>query len=195
MVTKVLAINGSPRREGNTSILMRHIMEELETEGIATEEVNLGGCVARGCTACMQCRENQDGHCAFDDDIVNSCIDKMVEADGIILGSPVYFLGVTAEMKGLIDRAGFVAMANRDIFQRKVGVAVTVMRRAGAATALDTMINFMVYSGMIVPGKPVIGVGNEIGAVNKDEEGIRRAHDTGRNMAWLLKALGTRHAS
>lgn len=195
MVTKIIAINGSPLMEGNTSILMRHIMEELETEGIATEEVNLGGCVARGCTACMQCRENQDGHCAFDDDIVNSCIDKMVEADGIILGSPVYFLGVTAEMKGLIDRAGFVAMANRDIFQRKVGVAVTVMRRAGAATALDTMINFMVYSGMIVPGKPVIGVGNEIGAVNKDEEGIRRAHDTGRNMAWLLKALGTRHAS
>ncbi|MCM2466012.1 flavodoxin family protein [Methanoculleus oceani] len=188
-MTKVIAINGSPRRDGNTSILMRHIIEELEKEGITTEEVNLGGCVARGCTACMKCRENQDGHCVFDDDTVNTCIDKMVEADGIILGSPVYFLDVTAEMKGLIDRAGFVAMANRDLFQRKVGVAVTVMRRAGATAALNTMINFMVFSGMIIPGKPVIGLGREIGAVNRDEEGIGRAHDTGKNMAWLLKAL------
>jgi len=170
-------------------------MDELEKDGITTEEVNLGGRVARGCTACMKCRETQDGHCAFNDDIINSCIDKMVDADGIILGSPVYFLDVTAEMKGLIDRAGLVAMVNRDLFQRKVGVAVTVMRRAGATTALNTMMNFMLFSGMTVPGKPVIGVGNEIGAVYKDEEGIRRAHDTGKTMAWLLKALETARAS
>jgi multimeric flavodoxin WrbA len=195
MMTKVVAINGSPRRNGNTSILVRHIMEELLKEGITTEEVNLGGRVARGCTACMECRETQDGHCAFNDDIINTCIDKMVEADGIILGSPVYFLDVTAEMKGFIDRAGLVAMVNRDLFLRKVGVPVTVMRRAGAITTLNTMMNFMVYSGMIIPGKPVTGVGNEIGAVNKDEEGIRRAHDTGKNMAWLLKALEAHHES
>jgi multimeric flavodoxin WrbA len=193
MVTKVIAINGSPRRHGNTSILIGHIMEELEKVGITTEEVNLGGHMARGCTACMTCAENQDGHCVFDDDIVNHCIDTMVDADGIILGSPVYFLDVTAEMKGLIDRAGLVAMVNRDLFRRKVGVAVTVMRRAGAATALNTMMNFMLFSGMIVPGKPVIGVGNELGAVQTDEESIRRAHDTGKNMAWLLKALETHH--
>jgi len=194
-MTKVIAINGSPRRNGNTSILMRHIVEELRKVGITTEEVNLGGCVARGCTACRKCRDNQDGHCVFDDDIVNSCIDKMVEADGIILGSPVYFLDVTAEMKGFIDRAGFVAMVNRDLFQRKVGVAVTVMRRAGATAALNTMINFMAYSGMIIPGKPVVGLGREIGAVTRDEEGIGRAHDTGKNMAWLLNALGTQYES
>jgi multimeric flavodoxin WrbA len=192
MMTSVIAINGSPRRTGNTSILIRHITEELEKEGITTEEVNLGGRVARGCTACMKCVENLDGHCAFDDDIVNRCIDKMVDADGIILGSPVYFLDVTAEMKGMIDRAGFVAMANKDLFRRKVGVTVTVMRRAGAITTLNTMMNFMVYSGMIIPGKPVTGVGNEIGDVNKDGEGIRRAHDTGKNMAWLINALGNR---
>lgn len=190
-MTKVIAINGSPRNNGNTSILLGHIMEDLEKDGITTEEVNLGGRVARGCTACMKCLENQDGHCVYDDDIINSCIDKMAGAEGIILGSPVYFLDVTAEMKGLIDRAGLVAMVNRDLFQRKVGVAVTVMRRAGATTALNTLVNFMVFSGMIIPGKPVIGVGNEIGAVNKDEEGIRRAHDTGKNLSWLLKALKT----
>ena len=188
-MTKVIAINGSPRKNGNTSILLGHIREELENEGISTEEVNLGGGVARGCTACMKCAENQDGHCVFNDDIVNSCIDKMVGADGIILGSPVYFLDVTAEMKGLIDRAGLVAMVNGDLFRRKAGVAVTVMRRAGATTALNTMMNFMVFSGMIMPGKPVIGLGREIGAVACDEEGIGRAHDTGKDMAWLLKAL------
>ena len=194
-MTTVIAINGSPRKNGNTSILLGHIREELENEGISTEEVNLGGGVARGCTACMKCGENQDGHCIFDDDIVNSCIDKMVEADGIILGSPVYFLDVTAEMKGLIDRAGLVAMVNGDLFRRKAGVAVTVMRRAGATTALNTMMNFMVFSGMIIPGNPVIGLGREIGAVEGDEEGIRRAHDTGKNMAWLLKALEGRNGS
>ncbi|WP_054847309.1 NAD(P)H-dependent oxidoreductase [Methanoculleus chikugoensis] len=199
-MTKVIAINGSPRRKGgNTSILMGgHILEELEDAGIATEEVSLSGGVARGgCTACMRCRESRDGHCVFDDDIVNTCIDKMADADGIILGSPVYFLDVTAEMKGLIDRAGgLVAMVNNDLFQRKVGVAVTVMRRAGATAALNTMINFMVYSGMVVPGKPVIGIGREIGAIlGGDEEGIRRAHDAGKNMVWLLEALSTARAS
>lgn len=192
-MTKVIAINGSPRSNGNTAILIQHICEELEKEGIVTEEVNLGGRVARGCTACMKCREMQDGHCVFTDDIINICIDKMIEADGIILGSPVYFLDVTAEMKGLIDRAGFVAMVNRDLFQRKVGVAVTVMRRAGAITTLNTMMNFMTYSGMVLSGKPVAGIGNEIGSVIRDEEGIRRAHDAGKNMAWLLKALENCH--
>jgi multimeric flavodoxin WrbA len=194
-MTKVVAINSSPHRDGNTSILMRHITEELEREGIITEEIHLGGQVIRGCTACMECVKNQDGHCIISDDIINNCIDTIAGADGIILGSPVYFLDVTATMKGLIDRAGFVAMVNRDLFQRKVGVAVTVMRRAGATTALDTMINFMAFSGMIIPGKPVIGIGNEKGAVLCDEEGIRRARDTGRNMAWLLKALEIHHES
>lgn len=194
-MTKVVAINASPRRKGNTSILLGHILEELENAGVDTEEVSLGGGEVRGCTACMRCRENQDGHCALDDDIVNTCIDKMVEADGIVLGSPVYFLDVTAGMKGLIDRAGFVAMVNNDLFRRKVGVAVTVMRRAGATTALNTMINFMVYSGMIVPGKPVIGLGREIGAVRSDDEGIGRARDAGKNMAWLLEALATPRGS
>lgn len=190
-MTHVLAINGSPRKDGNTAILMRILMEELERKGITTEEMNLGGQVARGCTACMQCIQKKDGHCAFSDDIINTCIDKMIAADGIILGSPVYFLDVTAEMKGLIDRAGFVSMVNRDLFQRKVGVAVTVMRRAGSIPTLNTMMNFMAYSGMIIPGKPVMGLGHEAGSVRNDEEGIKRAHDTGKAMAWLLTNLNS----
>ncbi len=179
-MTTVVAFNGSPREQGNTAILIGHVLNELEKHGIETETVNIGGQVARGCTACMKCAEQKDGHCIYDDDIVNTCIDKIAGADGIILGSPVYFLDVTAEMKGLIDRAGFVAMVNRDLFRRKAGLAVTVMRRAGAITTLNTMMNFMLYSGMIIPGKPVTGVGNESGAVSRDEEGIRRAHESGK---------------
>ena len=190
-MTSVVAINASPREKGNTSILIGHIVEELENNGIRTEIVNIAGHVARGCTACMKCYEKKNGHCIFDDDIVNSCIDRMAASDGIILGSPTYFLDVTAEMKGLIDRAGVVSMAHGDLYQRKVGVAVTAMRRAGAATTLNTLMNFMAYSGMIIPGKPVIGLGREAGAVRKDEEGIRRARDTGKTMAWLLDALET----
>ena len=107
----------------------------------------------------MKCFENKDGHCVFDDDIVNSCIDKMVEADGIILGSPVYFLDVTAEMKGLIERAGFVSMANGGLYRRRVGMAVAAVRRSGGSRTIDTMLHFLLAGGMVVPGFPVLGVG------------------------------------
>ena len=101
-MTKVLAINGSPRKDGNTSILIRHIQKELEDKGIETEMVQLGGKKVHGCTACMKCFENQDRRCVIEDDPVNSLIEKMIGADEIILGSPVYFLDVTSEMKALI---------------------------------------------------------------------------------------------
>lgn len=188
-MTNVIALNGSPRENGNTSILIGHIRDELRNAGIETEEIRIGGRVNRGCTACMKCFERKDRHCVFDDDIVNSCIDKMVRADGIILGSPVYFLDVTAEMKGLIDRAGLVSMANGDLYKRKIGVVATAVRRSGANHCLDSMLHFMLYSGMIVPGAPVVGIGKNIGDVNSDAEGIRRARETGKNMAWLLKSL------
>jgi len=91
-MTKVVASNGSPRKDGNTSILIRHILEELDNKGIETETLQLGGKKIRGCTACGKCFENRDRRCVFDDDMVNICIEKMSGADGIILGSPVYFL-------------------------------------------------------------------------------------------------------
>jgi len=188
-MTKVVAFNGSPREDGNTSILIGYVLKELEAEGIKTELVRIGGQKIRGCTACMKCFENQDGQCVLDDDIVNECIDKMSDADGIILGSPVYFLDVTAEMKALIDRAGFVSMANGGLYQRKVGTAVTAMRRGGGVRTIDTMIHFLFAGGIIVPGFPVIGIGRETGDVLKDEEGLARACDAGKNVAWLLKKL------
>lgn len=123
-MTKVIAINGSPRKDGNTAILIRIMLEELENENIRTELIQLAGENIRGCTACMQCIENKDRRCVFNDDIVNDCIEKMAVADGIILDSPVYFSDVTAEMKALIDRVGFVSMANDGLFKRKGGTVV-----------------------------------------------------------------------
>ena len=187
-MAKVVAFNGSPRKDGNTSILIGEMITELENEGIETDLVQVGKKKIRGCTACMRCFGKKDGHCVFDDDIVNTCIDKMIEADGIILGSPVYFLDVTAEMKALIDRAGFVSMANGGLYRRRTGMAVAAVRRSGASRTIDTMLHFLLAGGMVVPGFPVIGVGREIGDVSNDEEGIGRARDAGKNMAWLIKA-------
>jgi multimeric flavodoxin WrbA len=188
-MTTVVAFNGSPRPEGNTSILIGQVLQELEKEGITTELVQVGGKKIRGCTACMKCFENRDRRCVFDDDIVNDCIGKMAEADGIILGSPVYFTDVTAEMKALIDRAGFVSMANGGLFRRKVGSAAIAVRRAGAVHTLDSLLHFLLISGMVVSGMPPIGVGRNIGDVMNDDEGMAWARDTGKSMAWLLELM------
>jgi multimeric flavodoxin WrbA len=185
-MTTVLAINGSPRKDGNTSILIRHILTELENEGIKTETIQLGGKEIHGCTACMKCFENHDRQCVINDDLVNTCIEKMSNADGIILGSPVYFLDVTSEMKALIDRAGFVSFANGNLFRDKVGNATVAVRRAGASRTADSMLHFFLANKMIVPGLPVIGMGRDVGDVEHDEEGIARAKDLGQTMARLL---------
>jgi multimeric flavodoxin WrbA len=137
----------------------------------------------------MKCFENRDKRCIFDDDILNDCVGKMAEADGIILGSPVYFTDVTAEMKALIDRAGFVSMANGGLFRRKVGSAAISVRRAGAMHTLDSLLHFLLISGMVVPGLPPIGVGKNIGDVMNDDEGMAWARETGKSMAWLLELM------
>ncbi len=120
---KVIAFNGSARKQGNTAILINHVFGELEKEGIETELVELAGKKIQGCTASYKCFETKDRKCAVKNDIVNDCIEKMVEADGIILGSPTYFADITSEMKALIERAGFTAIANGVMFKRKVGAA------------------------------------------------------------------------
>ncbi|HEX3001702.1 MAG TPA: flavodoxin family protein [Methanoregula sp.] len=188
-MTKVLAINGSPRKDGNTAILIRTILGEIEKEGIHTETIQIGGKMIHGCMACMKCFENRDGKCIIDDDIVNTCIRKMREADGIILGSPVYFLDVTSEMKALIDRAGFVSYANGFPLKNKIGNVTVAVRRAGASRTADSMLHLLLANDMIVPGLPVIGMGRDVGDVEKDEEGMDRAKHLGQNMARLLKHL------
>lgn len=186
---KVIAFNGSARRNGNTAILIREVFSELQDEDIATEMVQLAGKTIRGCTACGKCFDNQDKRCAIDNDFANECIEKMVDADGIILASPTYFADVTAEIKALIDRAGYVSRANPDILKRKIGAAIVAVRRAGAIHAFDTLNHFFLISQMIVPGSSYwnIGIGRAIGDVEQDEEGLETMRILGRNMAWLLK--------
>jgi multimeric flavodoxin WrbA len=188
---KVVAFNGSARKDGNTAILIRKVFAELETEGIETELVQMAGKKIRGCTACGKCYENKDKKCVVDNDILNECLEEMVEADGIILGSPTYFADVSTEMKALIDRAGFVARANSDMFQRKVGAAVVAVRRAGAIHVFDSINHLFLISQMIIPGSFYwnLGIGRKPGEVEQDSEGLETMELLGRNMAWLLKKI------
>lgn len=188
---RVVGINGSARMGGNTAVLLRHVFAGLEKDGIGTELVELAGKRIHGCTACYKCFANKDRRCAVKGDAANDCIERMDGADGILLGSPTYFTDVTAEMKALIDRAGMVSRANGNMFRRKAGAAVVAVRRAGAIHAFDTINHFFLIGEMIVPGSSYwnIGVGREIGEVEKDEEGVATMRTLGRNMAWLMKRL------
>lgn len=188
---KVVAFNGSPRKDGNTFHMIGRVFETLNVQGIETELVQVGGNLIHGCTACYQCGKNQDGRCVIDNDLVNDCIQKMVEADGIILGSPTYFADVTPELKALIDRAGFVTRSNGALLRRKVGAAVIAVRRGGEIHPFDTINHFFLINEMIVPGSCYwnMGFGREKGDVEQDEEGMKTMTLLGENMAWLLKKL------
>ncbi|HNX17775.1 MAG TPA: flavodoxin family protein [Methanoregula sp.] len=187
---KVVAFNGSARKDGNTAILVRALFKELEKAGIKTELVQLSGKKIHGCTACQKCWENKDRRCVIDD-FANECIEKMDEADGIILASPTYFSDVSTEMKALIDRSGFVAMANDSMFRRKVGAAVVAVRRGGAIHTFDTINHFFFISQMVVPGSCYwnVGIGLAAGDVEKDDEGLATMKVLGENMAWVMKKL------
>ncbi len=188
---KVLGINGSARKDGNTAIMMRKVFSVLEGEGIECEMVQLAGETIHGCRACGDCAKNMDEKCVIDDDIVNSLVKKMKEADGIILGSPVYFSNITPEMKALIDRSGRVVKANNYMLRKKVGAAIVAVRRAGALPAFNDMNYFFLVEQMIVPGSTYwnLCVGLDIGDVTSDEEGMATMVDLGENMAWLMKKL------
>jgi multimeric flavodoxin WrbA len=191
---KVIAFNGSARKNGNTAILINRVFDELKKDGIKTTMVQLSGKKIQGCIACYKCFKNKDHHCAVKDDVVNECIDKMLDADGIILGSPTYFADISAGLKALIERAGMTSRANDDMFKRKIGAAVVAVRRAGAIHVFDSINHFFLISQMIVSGSIYwnIGIGREKGEVEKDEEGIRTMEVLGQNMAWLLKKTGSK---
>ncbi len=194
---KVIAINGSARKDGNTAMLIETVFEELKKEGIDNEMIQLAGKTIRGCAACDQCYVNKDNECAIKNDEVNTCIEKMRNADGIILASPTYFSNVSAEMKALIDRAGRVGRANNNLFKNKVGAAVVSVRRAGAIHAFNSINHFFFIEEMIVPGSSYwnIGIGGKKGDVNNDTEGLKTMKKLGRQMAWLLKKLHEVHSS
>jgi multimeric flavodoxin WrbA len=188
---KVMAFNGSARKEGNTAILLNLVLDELKAAGIGTELYSLAGKPIQGCIACYKCLENKNKRCAVDKDIVNECIQKMIEADGILLGSPTYFADVSAGMKALIERCGMVSRVNGDLLKRKVGAGVVAVRRAGATNAFNSMNYFFLIGEMIVPGSNYwnVGIGRQPGEVNNDTEGVETMKTLGRNFAWLLKKI------
>ncbi len=187
----VVAFNGSARANGNTAILLKTALGELEREGIRTELVQLAGISLQGCDACYTCLKQKDRRCALDGDPLNGYVEKMIAADGILLGSPVYFGDITANTKALMERAGMVVRVNGDLLQRKVGAGGVAVRRGGAIHAFDSLNHFFTIGQMIVVGSSYwnLGIGREPGAVEKDEEGLQTMRRLGQNMAWLVQKL------
>ncbi len=188
---KVVAFNGSARKNGNTALMIGYMFEVLEREGIETEMVQLAGEHPHGCIACYQCFKNKNNQCVIDLDCINNCVEKMITADAIVLASPTYFADLSTEMKALIDRCGMTSRANGDLFKRKLGAAIVTQRRGGAIHAFDSINHFFTISQMIIVGSSYwnIGIGREKGEVAEDKEGINTMHDLGKNMAWLLKKI------
>ncbi len=185
-----IAINGSPRKGGNTEILLKEALAPLETAGWDTEIVRVGGKAVRGCLVCYQCFTTKDGRCAVKNDVVNELLEKMLRADAIIMGSPTYFADVSAELKAVIDRTGMVAYANDGAFKGKIGAAVVAVRRGGATHVYDTINHMYQMSQMIIPGSIYwnMGCGLEKGDVLNDAEGLDNMRHLGEVIDWLGKA-------
>ncbi len=188
---KVVAFNGSTRKDGNTALMLNAVLEELSKAGIATELVQLSGQNLRGCIACYECFKRKDRRCAVTSDPMNEYIEMMDRADGILLGSPTYFANMSANMKALVERCGMVARSNDDMLKRKPGASVVAVRRAGASHVFSSLNYFFLIGQMIIVGSSYwnIGRGREIGEVQNDDEGMQTMRTLGENMAWVLNKL------
>lgn len=186
---KVIGINGSARVHGNTAILLSIVFEELEKQGVETEMISFGQEIIHPCKACFAC--GGKGNCVHHNDDFTSIFEKLVQADGILLASPSYSADVSANMKACIERAAVVADMNPKILKHKAGASISVARRAGALSALDTMHHFFLNHEMFVVGSTYwnIAYGQMPGDVLQDEEGIANMKNLGKNMAFLLKRL------
>jgi multimeric flavodoxin WrbA len=188
---KILAINGSPRINGNTDILLNEVLKPLTDNNIETEIFHLGGKEIKGCCGCFNCIKIKNQKCSQKNDILNLLLDKMYQADAIIIGTPTYFGDVTTEVKSLIDVTGLVSRANGMMLSRKIGAAVCVSRRAGGLKAFDTINNFFLINEMIIPGSSYwnIAIGRDPKDVLNDKEGLKTMYDLGQNINWLLKKI------
>lgn len=188
-IMKVLAINGSARKDGNTAILITKVFETLNTEGIETEMIQLSGQIIEPCKACWAC--GGEKNCVHHKDNFREIFDKMKNADGILLGSPVYSANISANMQALLERAAVVCDMNTGLFTHKVGAAVVAARRGGALNAVDSMNHFFLNHEMFVAGSSYwnMAYGRIPGDVEYDIEGISNMENLGKNMAFLLKAL------
>jgi multimeric flavodoxin WrbA len=189
---KVTAFNGSGRKDGNTCLLLKTVLDELKEEGIETELVQMAEQdPIQGCIACYKCMERKNMKCAIETDPFNQYFEKISKADGLLLGSPVYFSDVTAGMKALMERTGLVARANGNLLRRKVGAGVVAVRRAGSNHTLASLNYLFLISEMIIPGSSYwnMALGRKPGDVLEDAEGIQTMRNLGKNMAWLLKKI------
>jgi multimeric flavodoxin WrbA len=186
---KVVAINGSPHKDGNTAYALKQTGAELQKEGIEFEVIEVGGKHVRGCIGCNKCAENQNEKCNFTNDIVNESVAKMKEADGIVLGSPVYYSGIAGTMKCFLDRTFYVAAVNGNLFRHKVGASVAAVRRTGGSMTFNGLNHYLSISEMLVPSSNYWNVihGLEPGDAAQDEEGVQIMRMLGKNMAWMLK--------
>lgn len=187
---KVIAFNGSPKANGNTYHALKAVCTELEQQGIDTEIIHVGNRETRSCLACNGCVRNQDQCCVLQDD-VNGWIAKMVEADGILLGSPVHYAGISAGLKAFLDRAFYVSSVNGSLLRHKVGAAVIAVRRSGGLPAFEQLNNYLLYSEMVLPTSNYWNVihGLKPGEVESDAEGMQILRVLGKNMAWVLQSL------
>lgn len=188
---KVVAFNGSPNKKGNTYNAIETVATELEKEGIEVEIVHVGNKLIRGCIACGGCSRNQNERCVLEKDEVNEWIQKMKEADGIILGSPVYYSAIAGTMKSFLDRAFFVATSNGGMFRHKVGASVVAVRRSGGIPVFDQLNNYINYSEMIMPTSNYwnVAYGTAPGEVMQDKEGMQIMRVLGKNMSWVMKLV------
>jgi multimeric flavodoxin WrbA len=193
---KVVVFNGSPRSEGATKKCLDIVMDELNSASIETEYVWIGMDKIQGCISCYRCVQNQDKECAVKTDKLNEYLGKMIEADGIILGSPTFFADTTTRMKALIERAGLVSKVNNSLLKHKVGASVVSVRRAGAIHVFSSMNYFFLINQMFVVGSSYWNLGvnpyvSEPDRIMEDEEGIATFQNLGKNMAYLLQKLNT----
>ena len=186
---KVLAINSSARKDGNTAILIDHVFQELNKAGIETELVQLAGQIIEPCKACWACQGMKN--CVHKKDTFCNTFEKMVQADGILLGSPVYTANVSANMQAFLERAAVVCDMNPGLLTHKAGAAVTAARRGGALQAVDSMNHFFLNHEIYVVGSVYwnMAYGRLPGDVLKDQEGLDNMRNLGRNMAYLMSVL------
>jgi multimeric flavodoxin WrbA len=187
---KVVAFNGSPNKEGNTFHAIKLVTDELNKQGVETEIIHVGNKAIRGCLACGQCFKNQNERCVQNDE-VNDWLQKMKEADGIIIGSPTHYSAIAGTMKSFLDRAVYVAGANNSMLRHKVGAAVVAVRRSGGLPTFNQLNNYLNYSEMLIPTSNYWNVihGRTPGEALQDAEGVQIMRVLGKNMAWLLKLI------
>ncbi|MGE5432970.1 MAG: flavodoxin family protein [Syntrophomonadaceae bacterium] len=186
---KVIAVNGSPRADGNTFHALNMVGDELKAGGIDFEILHIGHKTIHGCLGCGKCSKNKDEKCSIKTDDLNDYIQKLKEADGILIGSPVYYSGIAGTMKCFLDRVFYVSGSNGNLFRHKVAGAVTAVRRTGGSATLDSLYHYLTYSEMILATANYWNVihGRNEGEALQDTEGSQIMSVLGKNMAWILK--------